>query len=332
MKKAKFLLLLSICGLIAACGKKDNADIHSTDRNDAGVAKEQPMASQGDYDPTDLEEMAAIPGVQIIKGEMDFSYAYTEQEDGSLLFTVEGTWDENQIWDIIPYEESVAAVKEVSQSKEKVEYQFTAEKEQTGYSEFYINLYEMETDNIVYTIVFSTMSDSENKINVLNVFGHVRSDEADLESEIEIVQESAPTEEITEEYFSEDELEYQIEQEKGYASVVGDYSFPEAIQVNGKAYTDILETKAAVVTFTYEGHSMLCSIAPSLTIEEIRQAVKNSDTWKTKHIGETEVVYYTDNNDITMMWMDEANTCYSLSGRRIEVAVFDEVIQLMLGN
>ena len=77
---------------------------------------------------------------------------------------------------------------------------------------------------------------------------------------------------------------------------------------------------------------MICTIAPSLTIEDVKQASKNTDTWKTKTVGGTEVVCYTDNVDTTMMWMDETNTCYSLFGQGIEDDVFVEAIQLMIGN
>ena len=332
MKKAILLLLFSTCGLLAACGKKDKADISITDLNYAGVAKEQQMGAQGDYDHAEPEAMAEIPGVQVINDQTDFSYAYAEQNDGSLLFTIEGTWSENQTWGIKSLDESAANVKEISQSKAKVEYQIAAQKDHAGYSEFYITLSDTETKNEVYTIVFSAISDLDNKISALNAFGYGHSDETNTEPEDMTIQESSAVEETTEEVYSEDELEYQKDMEKGYDSIVGEYSFPDAFTVSAKGYSEVLGSKTAAVVFTYKGHTMYCNIAPSLTIDDLKQAVDHSDTWKTKKVGETEVVYYTDNSDTTMMWMDEANCCYSLSGRGIADSVFDDAIQLMLNK
>ncbi|MBQ5698951.1 MAG: hypothetical protein IIV75_04630, partial [Lachnospiraceae bacterium] len=48
--------------------------------------------------------------------------------------------------------------------------------------------------------------------------------------------------------------------------------------------------------------------------------------------GDGRVGYYVDNTDTTMMWMDEANCCYLLSGREIPEYVYEEAIQLMIGN
>ena len=73
-------------------------------------------------------------------------------------------------------------------------------------------------------------------------------------------------------------------------------------------------------------------VAPTLTIEELRQAVKTSDTWKTKNVGTTEVVYYEEGSDTTMMWMDEANVCYAIYGREVPEAVYFEAIHLMAGE
>ena len=332
MKKAKLLFIFFTCGLLAACGKKEKADIGSPDLNYDGVAKEQPTAAQGNYGQTNPTEMAMVPGVQIVKDQTSYSYSYTEQADGSLLFTIEGTWDENQTWDIIHLEEPIVIAKEISQSKEKVEYQFTAKKDLAGYSEFYINLSETETDKDVYTIAFSTISDSENKVKALNAYGYIPSDEADTETEDKAAEESSAAEETTAEVQSPEEVEYMQEMENGYASIVGERSFPEAFTINEKGYIDILEIRAALIAFTYKDHLMSCSIAPSLTIEELKQAVEESDTWITKTVGETEVVYYVDGTDTTMIWMDETKCCYMLSGRGIEESVFDDVISLMVEN
>ena len=332
MKKAKLLLILFTCGLLAACGKKEKTDIPSSELNYVGVAKERPTAAQGDYTQTELEEMAAIPGVQILKEQTDFSYAYTELKDGSLLFTIEGTWNENQKWDIVSLEESVVNVNTVSQSKEKVEYQFAAKNESAGYSEFNMILSEKETGKDLYTIIFSMISNSDNQVKPLNAFGYVHSDEEIDGTEDTMINEETAAEEITEERYSEEELNYQKEMENGYNSITGERTFPEEFVITGKGYSDIQGTKVAVIAFTYKGHSMYCSIAPSLTIDDLKQAVDNSDSWKTKKVGETEVVYYTDNMDTTMMWMDEEPCCYSLYGRGIVDSVFSDVIQLMMSN
>ncbi|MBR0307000.1 MAG: hypothetical protein IIX07_09335, partial [Lachnospiraceae bacterium] len=121
MKKAKLLLLLFTCGLLAACGKKDQTDISSPETNYAGEAKEQPsFAYEGELE--DDAEMVTVPGVLIEYGQTDYLVSHSEQADGTLLFSIEGNWNENQKWDVAASDNPTADVKEVSRTNEKIEY------------------------------------------------------------------------------------------------------------------------------------------------------------------------------------------------------------------
>ena len=328
MKKAKLLLLLFTCGLLAACGKKDQTDISSPETNYAGEAKEQPsFAYEGELE--DDAEMVTVPGVLIEYGQTDYLVSHSEQADGTLLFSIEGNWNENQKWEVSASDNPTADVKEVSRTNEKIEYQFTGQKDVSGYSEYTVSLSDTETDKTMFIAVFSMFANQDGTLAALNTVGYIPSDEEEIEAET--VQESTEAEE-TEEYFSPDELQYIAEQEREYAALMGERSYPEEFIIIGKGTLDILETKAATIYFNYKGYSMNCGIAPSLTIDDLKQAVDDSEFWKSKKVGETEVVYYVDNTDATMMWMDEANCCYLLSGREIPEYVYEEAIQLMIGN
>lgn len=330
MKKAKLLLLLFTCGLLAACGKKEKTDIAAPDTNYAGEAKERPSYGYVE-DADDAEETVSIPGILIEKGQTDYQVSHSEQSDGSILFSIEGKWNENLKWDVAASENPTAEVKEVSRTNEKIEYQFTGQKDVIGYSEFTISLSDPDTDKTMFVAVFSLLSNQEGMLTALNTVDYIPSDEKKPEVETVTVRESTAAEE-TEEYISPDEQEYIAAMEKAYNELMGERSYPEEFTITGKGTTDILETNAATVSFTYKEHSLICSMSPTLTIESLRQAVDGSDAWKTKKVGETEVVYSTDNNDITMMWKDEASVCYMLSGREVPEAVYFEAIKLMLGK
>ena len=328
VKKTKLLLLLFTCGLLAACGKKEKTDVSSPETNYVGEAKEQPSFAYEEGLEDDAE-MVTVPGVLIEYGQTDYLTSYSEQADGSLLFFIEGNWNENQKWNVVASDNPTADVKEVSRTNEKIEYQFTGQKEVSGYSEYTISLSDAETDKTMFIAVFSMLANQDGTLTALNTVGYIPSDEEEIE--VETVQESTAAEE-TVEYFSPDELQYIAEQEREYAALMGERSYPEEFIITGKGTMDILETNAATIYFNYKGYYMNCGIAPSLTIDDLKQAVDDSETWKSKKVGETEVVYYADNTDTTMMWMDEANCCYLLSGREIPDSVYEEAIQLMLGN
>ena len=98
-----------------------------------------------------------IPGVEVDNTECAYEYSYSEQQDGGLLFTIKGEWQSNEAWKTEHEQDVIAEVKELTQSNKEVQFEFTPKEGKSGYSEYFIELFDTNSQEKLYTFVVPIM-------------------------------------------------------------------------------------------------------------------------------------------------------------------------------
>ena len=258
--------------------------------------------------------------------ECAYEYSYSEQQDGGLLFTIKGEWQSNEAWKTEHEQDVIAEVKELTQSNKEVQFEFAPKERKSGYSEYFIELFDTNSQEKLYTFVVPIMLSQDEKISVLNIFFYAPSEEtivADVDEDVEV---EVDTEVDTEEDIdiNEDSEETDFEDEEtsqdtaaDFEEIVGNVQVAkevEILDVGVTEYTDRKDgKKAGEMLFTYEGKEYSCTIAPNTPLSYFEKQVETDNyTKETKDIDDVEVTIYTIDSDRMILWKTKDNVRYVL--------------------
>ena len=254
------------------------------------------------------EEEIEIPGVEVSDETCAYEYSYSEQQDGSLLFTIKGKWQSNEAWKIEYDQDAIAEGKELEQSKKEVKFEFTPKEGKSGYSEYFIELYDTNTQKVTYTFVVPLMLSQDEKISVLNILYYAPTEEEVVE---EVVEEDIP------EADEEDEVSTENTMQEFY-DVVGEIELPkdsEILEVCVKEYDDRKDgEKIGEMLFTYEDQEMVCVIAPDTPLSYFQNQMEGY-AFETQSIDDVEVIVYDTEKSRYFMWKSKDDVRYVLSER-----------------
>ena len=318
MKKWWLLLLILFCSLFTACKKN----------TEEGVVVEE----------------IDIPGVVVDNTECAYEYSYSEQQDGGLLFTIKGEWQSNEAWKTEHEQDVIAEVKELTQSNKEVQFEFTPKEGKSGYSEYFIELFDTNSQEKLYTFVVPIMLSQDEKISVLNIFFYAPSEEtivADVDEDVEV---EVDTEVDTEEDIDidEDSEETDLEDEEtsqdtaaDFEEIVGNVQVAkevEILDVGVTEYTDRKDgKKAGEMRFTYEGKEYSCTIAPNTPLSYFEKQVETlSYTKETKDIDGVEVTIYTVDYDRMILWKTKDNVRYVLKEKSFKDDSALEAVEMLI--
>lgn len=258
------------------------------------------------------EDMAVeeieIPGVEVSDETCAYEYSYSEQQDGSLLFTIQGKWQSNEAWKIEYDQDAIAEGKELEQSNKEVKFEFTPKEGKSGYSEYFIELYDTNTQKVTYTFVVPLMLSQDEKISVLNILYYAPTEEEVVE---EVVEGDIP------EADEEDEVSTENTMQEFY-DVVGEIELPndsEILEVCVKEYDDRKDgEKVGEMLFTYEDQEMVCVIAPDTPLSYFQNQMEEY-AFETQSIDDVEVIVYDTEKSRYFMWKSKDDVRYVLSER-----------------
>ena len=265
-----------------------------------------------------------IPGVEVDNTECAYEYSYSEQQDGGLLFTIKGKWQSNEVWNTEHEQDVIAEVKELTQSNKEVQFEFTPKEGKSGYSEYFIELFDTDSQEKLYTFVVPIMLSQDEKISVLNIFFYAPSEEtieADVEEDVEVDTE-VDIDEDTEGTDLEDE-ETSQDTAADFEEIVGNVQVAkevEILDVGVTEYTDRKDgKKAGEMRFTYEGKEYSCTIAPNTPLSYFEKQVETLNyTKETKDIDDVEVTIYTVDYDRMILWKTKDNVRYVLKEKNFK--------------
>lgn len=309
MKKYTLLLFILICSILTACKKDEIVEIETTD-------------------------IENIPGVEVLERISRYDYSYSEQQDGSLLFTVGGNWEESQTWSITSDTEGIALVEELAQTKEEAKYSFVPQKSSKGYSEYELQLTDTATKEVSYTFVISLMKNEEQtKLSVLEVYFYEPSREEqtiDLTDTTEIV-------DATEIILDSEMMEMINESEEAFYEVVGEISFPKEFTVEQKSVTSFErkgnEEKTGQIDFIYKDNLYSCIISSTIPLSYFQEVCGiESDLWEVTLVNEVEVSSYTQNTTEYIMWKDTDGIRYVLVSKKEKDVDSLEVAKLFINQ
>ena len=198
MKKWWLLLLVLVCSMFTGC-KKDTEDM--------------------------VIEETDIPGVKVVDLTCAYEYSYSEQQDGNLLFAIKGEWKKNETWKIEYDQDAIAEGKELKQSHKEAQFEFTPKEGKSGYSEYFIELFDTNSQEKLYTFVVPIMLSQDEKISVLNIFFYApleESIEADVDEDVKVDTEVDKDEDSEETDFEDEETLM----EKGVRLISWEYPEP----------------------------------------------------------------------------------------------------------
>ena len=292
MKKWWLLLLILFCSLFTACKKN----------TEEGVVVEE----------------IDIPGVVVDNTECAYEYSYSEQQDGGLLFTIKGEWQSNEAWKTEHEQDVIAEVKELTQSNKEVQFEFTPKEGKSGYSEYFIELFDTDSQEKLYTFVVPIMLSQDEKISVLNIFFYEPSEEsieADVEEDLEVDTEEDIDEDSEETDFEDEETSQDTAAD--FEGIVGNVQVAEEVEILDVGVTEYTDRKdgkkAGEIRFTYEGKEYSCTIAPNTPLSYFEKQVETlSYTKETKDIDGVEVTIYTVDYDRMILWKTKDNVRYVL--------------------
>ena len=285
-----------------------------------------------------------IPGVEVDNTECAYEYSYSEQQDGGLLFTIKGEWQSNEAWKTEHEQDVIAEVKELTQSNKEVQFEFTPKEGKSGYSEYFIELFDTNSQEKLYTFVVPIMLSQDEKISVLNIFFYAPSEEtivADVDEDVEV---EVDTEVDTEEDIDidEDSEETDLEDEEtsqdtaaDFEEIVGNVQVAkevEILDVGVTEYTDRKDgKKAGEMRFTYEGKEYSCTIAPNTPLSYFEKQVETlSYTKETKDIDGVEVTIYTVDYDRMILWKTKDNVRYVLKEKSFKDNSALEAVEMLI--
>ena len=303
LKKWWILLLVLVCTLFTGCKK-------NTQEEDIVV------------------EEIDIPGVIVDVLTCAYEYSYSEQQDGTLLFAINGEWDSKQTWKVTYEQDVIADVREVSQSNKEAKFEFSPKEGMGGYSEYYIELYDTATKEKQYTFGVPIMVSQEDKtITVLDIFFYAPSEETaevdveeDVEADVEDVKEDIDKD--TEETDLEDE-EASQDTVADFEEIVGNVQVAKEVEILDVAVTEYTDRKdgkkAGEMLFTYEGKEFSCTIAPNTPLSYYKKQVETDNyTMETKDIDGVEVTVYTVDHNRMILWKTSDNVRYVLKEKNFK--------------
>ena len=285
-----------------------------------------------------------IPGVEVDNTECAYEYSYSEQQDGGLLFTIKGEWQSNEAWKTEHEQDVIAEVKELTQSNKEVQFEFTPKEEKSGYSEYFIELFDTNSQEKLYTFVVPIMLSQDEKISVLNIFFYAPSEEtivADVDEDVEV---EVDTEVDTEEDIDidEDSEETDLEDEEtsqdtaaDFEEIVGNVQVAEEVEILDVGVTEYTDRKdgkkAGEMRFTYEGKEYSCTIAPNTPLSYFEKQVETlSYTKETKDIDGVEVTIYTIDSDRMILWKTKDNVRYVLKEKNFKDDSALEAVEMLI--
>ena len=304
MKKWWLLLLILVCSMFTACKKNTEEDV--------------------------VVEEIDIPGVEVDNTECAYEYSYSEQQDGGLLFTIKGEWQSNEAWKTEHEQDVIAEVKELTQSNKEVQFEFTPKEGKSGYSEYFIELFDTNSQEKLYTFVVPIMLSQDEKISVLNIFFYAPSEEtivADVDEDVDV---EVDTEVDAEEDIDENSEETDLEDEEtsqdteaDFEEIVGNVQVAEEVEILDVGVTEYTDRKdgkkAGEMRFTYEGKEYSCTIAPNTPLSYFEKQVETlSYTKETKDIDDVEVTIYIINYDRMILWKTKDNVRYVLKEKNFK--------------
>lgn len=271
-----------------------------------------------------------IPGVEVDNTECAYEYSYSEQQDGGLLFTIKGEWQSNEAWKTEHEQDVIAEVKELTQSNKEVQFEFTPKEGKSGYSEYFIELFDTNSQEKLYTFVVPIMLSQDEKISVLNIFFYAPSEEtivADVDEDVDV---EVDTEVDAEEDIDENSEETDLEDEEtsqdteaDFEEIVGNVQVAEEVEILDVGVTEYTDRKdgkkAGEMRFTYEGKEYSCTIAPNTPLSYFEKQVETlSYTKETKDIDDVEVTIYIINYDRMILWKTKDNVRYVLKEKNFK--------------
>lgn len=277
-----------------------------------------------------------IPGVEVDNTECAYEYSYSEQQDGGLLFTIKGEWQSNEAWKTEHEQDVIAEVKELTQSNKEVQFEFTPKEGKSGYSEYFIELFDTNSQEKLYTFVVPIMLSQDEKISVLNIFFYAPSEEsieADVDEEVEVDAEE-DIDEDSEETDLEDEETSQYT-EADFEEIVGNVQVAEEVEILDVGVTEYTDRKdgkkAGEMRFTYEGKEYSCTIAPNTPLSYFEKQVETlSYTKETKDIDGVEVTIYTVDYDRMILWKTKDNVRYVLKEKSFKDDSALEAVEMLI--
>ena len=285
-----------------------------------------------------------IPGVEVDNTECAYEYSYSEQQDGGLLFTIKGEWQSNEAWKTEHEQDVIAEVKELTQSNKEVQFEFTPKEGKSGYSEYFIELFDTNSQEKLYTFVVPIMLSQDEKISVLNIFFYAPSEEtivADVDEDVEV---EVDTEVDTEEDIDidEDSEETDLEDEEtsqdtaaDFEEIVGNVQVAEEVEILDVGVTEYTDRKdgkkAGEMRFTYEGKEYICIIAPNTPLSYFEKQVETLNyTKETKDIDGVEVTIYTVDYDRMILWKTKDNVRYVLKEKSFKDDSALEAVEMLI--
>ena len=287
-----------------------------------------------------------IPGVEVDNTECAYEYSYSEQQDGGLLFTIKGEWQSNEAWKTEHEQDVIAEVKELTQSNKEVQFEFAPKERKSGYSEYFIELFDTNSQEKLYTFVVPIMLSQDEKISVLNIFFYAPSEETivadvdeDVEVEVEVdtevdTEEDIDIDEDSEETDLEDE-ETSQDTEADFEEIVGNVQVAEEVEILDVGVTEYTDRKdgkkAGEMRFTYEGKEYSCTIAPNTPLSYFEKQVETlSYTKETKDIDDVEVTIYIINYDRMILWKTKDNVRYVLKEKSFKDDSALEAVEMLI--
>lgn len=254
MKKFIFMLVL-LCAICVGCGKN---------------------GSKGDDAPGDI----SLP-------EAAYKYSYEEAEDGTVEFSIKGTWDEGFSWQVVSQETGTIEVEENS-SEKKAEYVLKTTDTQDGYGQLDFVLSNEETNESIYTITL-LLAVQEEKLMVVDVFYSDSTEVEETEEETEEVEEVVEDEE-------EEEVQETIE-----VSLPTEIEVEETRQTVWEGRTD--ETVMTEVLFAYKEKAYRLYVSDDISLSEFQKAKELQGLDMTKEVlNGVEVYTFFERDNSCTMW------------------------------
>lgn len=277
-----------------------------------------------------------IPGVEVDNTECAYEYSYSEQQDGGLLFTIKGKWQSNEVWKTEHEQDVIAEVKELTQSNKEVQFEFTPKEGKSGYSEFFIELFDTNSQEKLYTFVVPIMLSQDEKNSVLNIFFYEPSEEsieADVDEDLEVDTEEDIDEDSEETDFEDEETSQDTAAD--FEGIVGNVQVAEEVEILDVGVTEYTDRKdgkkAGEMRFTYEGKEYSCTIAPNTPLSYFEKQVETlSYTKETKDIDGVEVTIYTVDYDRMILWKTKDNVRYVLKEKSFKDDSALEAVEMLI--
>ena len=298
-----------MCGLLTACKKNSTKD-------------------------TVVEEIEEIPGVEVIQEESQYTYTMSEQQDGSLLFTINGSWENGSEWKVECEDDAVALAEVIEETSGKAQISFVPKEGKSGYSEYIITLYDKENQEEIYRFVIPVMIVPEQKkLSAVEVNSYAS---VIQENETDIAEPEVDEEEDTEEDVEED-TELENKKTVTFRDVVGNMKFSDEfvdVSTQVEEFSDRKNGKySGEVFFSYKDYDYICIIAPNTPLSYLQKTmVIDAEAYEMKNIGDVEVYVYTELGSRILMWKDTDGIRYVLGERKNSGEFIFEVVNLLMNK